>query len=132
MTGAIVYPPLAAILEAHARLLERYGGAGGVRDPGGVEAALARGEQRRAYADEEPSVFALAAAIAYAYARIHHPFVDGNKRIAFYAAFATLRMNGWVLDAAEREAAKLFDQVAAGDCDEATLAAWLEQNSVQL
>jgi death on curing protein len=132
MTRAIIYPPLAAILEAHARLLDRYGGAGGVRDPGGVQAALARGEQRRAYADEEPSVFALAAAIGYAFARIHHPFVDGNKRIAFYAAFATLRMNGWVLDAAEREAAELFEQVAAGDLDEATLADWLEQNSVPL
>lgn len=132
MTGAIIYPPLAAILDAHARLLERYGGAGGVRDPGGVEAALARAEQRRAYADEELSVFALAAAIAYAFARIHHPFVDGNKRIAFYAAFATLRMNGWVLDAAEREAAEVFDQVAAGALDEVALASWLERNSMPL
>jgi death-on-curing protein len=132
MTGAIIYPPLEAILEAHARMLERYGGAGGVRDPGGVEAALARGEQRRAYADEEPSVFVLAAAIAYAFVHIHHPFVDGNKRVAFYAAFATLRMNGWMLDAAEREAADLFEQIAAGDLDEAALAAWLEQNSTPL
>jgi death-on-curing protein len=132
MTEAIVYPPLEAILEAHARLLERYGGAGGVRDPGGVEAVLARGEQLRAYADEEPSIFALAAATAYAFAHIHHPFVDGNKRVAFYAAFATLRMNGWVLDAAEGEAAKIFEQVSAGDLDEAALAAWLEGNSTPL
>lgn len=132
MTAGIVYPPLEAILEAQARLVQRYGGAAGVRDPGGVEAALARGEQRRAYADEEPSVFALAAAVAYAFARIHHPFVDGNKRIAFYAAFATLRMNGWMLDAAEREAAEVFDQVAAGHLEEAALAAWLERNSASL
>jgi death on curing protein len=132
MTKAVIYPPLEAILEAHARLLERYGGAGGVRDPGGVAAALARGEQRRAYADEKPSVFALAAAIAYAFAPIHHPFVDGNERTAFYAAFATLRMNGWVLDAAEREAAEIFEQVSAGSLDEATLVAWLERNSTPL
>ena len=123
----MIYPPLDAILEAHARLLERYGGAGGVRDPGGVEAALARAEQLRAY-----SVFALAAGIAYAFARIHHPFVDGNKRTAFYAAFATLRMNGWGLDAAEREAAEVFEQVSAGDLEEATLAGWLERNSTPL
>jgi prophage maintenance system killer protein len=45
-------------------------------------------------------------------------------------AFATLRMNGWVLDATEREAAELFEQVAAGDLDEPTLAAWLERNSM--
>jgi death on curing protein len=132
MTEAIIYPPLEAILEAHARLLERYGGADAVRNPGGVEAALARGEQRRAYADEEPTVFTLAAAIAYAFAHIHHPFVDGNKRGAFYAAFATLRMNGWALDAAEREAAEVFEQVATGDLDESALAAWLEENSAPL
>ena len=132
MTGTVVYPPLEAIIEAHARLLDRYGGADGIRNPGGVEAALARGEQVRAYADEEPSIFALAAAIGYAFARVHHPFVDGNKRVAFYAAFATLHMNGWGLDAAEREAAEIFEQIAAGDLDEATFAAWLEQNSTQL
>ena len=132
MTGAVVYPPLEAIIEAHARLLDRYGGAGGIRNPGGIEAALARGEQLRAYADEEPSIFALAAAIGYAFARVHHPFVDGNKRVAFYAVFATLRMNRWGFDAAEREAAKVFDQIAAGEIDEATLAAWLERNSVPL
>jgi death-on-curing protein len=132
MTGAVVYPPLEAIIEAHARLLERYGGAGGIRKPGGVKAALACGEQVRACVDAEPSILALAAAIGYAFGRVHHPFVDGNKRLAFYATFATLRMNGWGLDAAEREAAELFEQIAAGDLDEAALATWLEQNSVPL
>ncbi|MGH6919238.1 MAG: type II toxin-antitoxin system death-on-curing family toxin [Geminicoccaceae bacterium] len=132
MTEATVYPPLEAIIEAHARLLDQYGGAGGIRNPGGIEAALARGEQLRAYADEEPSIFTLAAAIGYAFARVHHPFVDGNKRVAFYAVFATLRMNGWGLDAAEREAARVFDQIAAGELDETTFATWLEQNSVPL
>lgn len=68
----------------------------------------------------------------YAFARVHHPFVDGNKQVAFYAVFATLRMNGWGLDAAERDAARVFDQIAAGEIDEATLAAWLERNSVPL
>jgi death-on-curing protein len=132
MTEEVVYPPLEAIIEAHARLLERYGGAGGIRNPGGIEAALARAEQLRAYADAEPSVFALAAAIGYAFARVHHPFIDGNKRVAFFAVFATLRMNGWGLDAAEREAAEVFEQIAAGDLGEATLAAWLEHNSMPL
>jgi death-on-curing protein len=132
MTEEVVYPPLEAIIEAHARLLERYGGAGGIRNPGGIEAALARAEQLRAYADAEPSVFALAAAIGYAFARVHHPFIDGNKRVAFFAVFATLRMNGWGLDAAEREAAEVFEQIATGDLDEAALAAWLERNSMPL
>lgn len=131
MSVEIRYPPLAAVLEAHDRLLEAYGGSSGVRNPGGVEAALARAEQLRAYADEEPSLFALAAAIGYAIVRIHHPFVDGNKRTGFYATVATLWMNGWRLDAAETEAAEMFERLAAGEVEEAALAAWLEQRSTR-
>jgi prophage maintenance system killer protein len=96
--AAVVYPPIEALLEAHQRLIERYGGAAGVRNPGGVEAALARAQQIEAYAEGEITVFVLAAAIGFGFARIHHPFVDGNKRVAFYACFATLWMNGWRLD----------------------------------
>jgi death-on-curing protein len=126
-----LYPPLEALLEAHERLIKLYGGATGVRDPAGLEAALARAEQLRAYAEEEPSIFALAAAIGYAIARIRHPFVDGNKRVAFYATVATLWMNGWLLDAAEREAAEVFEKVAAGSIEEAELTGWLERNAVR-
>jgi death-on-curing protein len=126
-----LYPPLEALLEAHERLIELYGGATGVRDPAGLEAALARAEQLRAYAEEEPSIFALAAAIGYAIARIRHPFVDGNKRVAFYATVATLWMNGWLLDAAERDAAEVFEKVAAGSMEEAELIDWLEQRSLR-
>jgi death-on-curing protein len=130
--GEVRYPPLAAVLEAHDRLLETYGGSGGVRNPGGVEAALARAEQLRAYADEEPSLFALAAAIGYAIVRTHRPFVDGNKRTGFYAAVATLWMNGWRLDVAETAAAEMFERLAAGEVEEPALAAWLGRNSVRL
>lgn len=129
MAGGIVYPPLEAVLDAHQRLIDRYGGARGVRSPGGVEAALARAEQVRAYGDTEPTVFVLAAAIACGFVRIHHPFVDGNKRVAFWAAFATLRMNGWALDATERDAALVIERLAAGDLDEPAFAAWLERHA---
>jgi death-on-curing protein len=126
-----LYPPLEALLEAHERLIEIYGGATGVRDPTGLEAALARAEQLRAYAEEEPSIFPLAAAIGYAIARIRHTFVDGNKRVAFYASVATLWMNGWLLDAAEREAAEIFENVAVGSIEEAELTGWLKRNAVR-
>lgn len=130
MSREVLYPPLDAILDAHERLLERYGGAAGVRNPGGVEAALARAQQIAAYAEGEVTVFALAAAIGFGFARIHHPFVDGNKRVAFYAAFATLWMNGWRLDAAEHEAAETLEGVAQGVLAEEDFAAWLEARSV--
>jgi death-on-curing protein len=112
-------------------LLETYGGVSGVRNPGGVEAALARAEQLLAYADEQPSLFVLAAAIGYAIVRIHHPFVDGNKRTGFYATVATLWMNGWRLDVSETTAAEVFERLAAGEVEEAALAAWLELHATR-
>ena len=126
MKRTTIYPPLEAILEAHQRLLERYGGAAGIRDPGGVEAALARARQVEAHAEGEATVFALAAAIGFGFARIHHPVVDGNKRIAFYATFATLWLNGWALDVAEHAAAEMLERVATGQVDEQTFVDWLQ------
>lgn len=130
MSREVIYPPLDAILDAHETLLERYGGAAGVRNPGGVEAALARAQQIEAYAEGEVTIFALAAAIGFGFARIHHPFVDGNKRVAFYATFATLWMNGWRLDVAEHEAAEMVERVAQGTVAEDTFSAWLRLNNV--
>ena len=131
MSWGIAYPPIEAILQAHERLIERHGGAVGVRNPGGIESALARAQQIAAYAEGDQTIFTLAAAIGFGFARIHHPFVDGNKRVAFYATFATLWMNGWYLDVAEREAAEKMERVAAGTIDEVAFATWLQAGSVQ-
>ena len=75
----------------HTVLLQRYGGAAGVRDPGALEAALFR-PQTGYYEDIVTEAAALIESLA-----INHPFVDGNKRIAFAAADVFLRINGWRL-----------------------------------
>ena len=69
----------------------RYGGALGVRDPGALEAALYR-PQTGYYEDILAEAAALLASLA-----INHPFIDGNKRIAYAAADVFLRINGWRL-----------------------------------
>ena len=74
------YLTVADVLEMHARLIETYGGSTGLRDPGALEAALFR-PQTGYYAD----VIAEAAALLESLA-MNHPFVDGNKRVAFAAA----------------------------------------------
>jgi death-on-curing protein len=75
----------------HMDLLQRYGGAEGVRDPGALEAALFR-PQTGYYEDIVTEAAALIESLA-----INHPFVDGNKRIAFAAADVFLRINCWRL-----------------------------------
>ena len=88
------YLTVADVLGMHTVLMQRYGGAPGVRDPGALEAALFR--PQTGYYDD---IVAEAAALMESLA-ISHPFVDGNKRIAFAAADVFLRINGWRLQRA--------------------------------
>jgi death-on-curing protein len=85
------YLTVADVLGLHAVLLQRYGGAPGVRDPGALEAALFR-PQTGYYEDIVMEAAALLESLA-----INHPFVDGNNRTAFAAADVFLRINGWRL-----------------------------------
>ena len=58
-----------------------------------LESALARPAQLAAYASPPPSIFQLAAAVAYGLVR-NHPFLDGNKRAGSGAALTFLAVNG--------------------------------------
>jgi len=103
--------------------LERFGGLSGIRDEPMFESALGRPQQAFAYGS--PTLFELAAAYAYGLAK-NHPFIDGNKRIAFMAAYSFLGLNGHEVDAPEEEAVLHTLALAAGEEDEAAYAAWLE------
>ncbi|MBC7104269.1 MAG: type II toxin-antitoxin system death-on-curing family toxin [Parvibaculum sp.] len=86
------YLTLAEVLAIHEELIDLYGGAHGVRDMGAVESALFR-PQTGYYED----VIAEAAALLESLA-INHPFIDGNKRIAFAVADVFLRLNGYLFE----------------------------------
>ena len=75
----------------HRVLIDRYGGALGLRDAGALEAALFR-PQSGHYKDVIFEAAALFESLA-----MNHPFVDGNKRIAFACTDVFLRVNGFRL-----------------------------------
>jgi len=87
------YLTLREVLAIHALLVERYGGADGVRDMGAVEAALFR-PQSGYYNDIIEEAAALTESLL-----INHPFVDGNKRTAFAVCYTFLDINGYTLNA---------------------------------
>ena len=126
---AIILPPLQALLDLHRQSIDRFGGAHGVRDPGGVEAALARAEQLIAYGGEGVTLFQVAAAIGHSLCKNRHPFVDGNKRAVWFTMFVTLRLNGQYLDVREADATAMVLGVADGSRSEADLVAFLAANS---
>jgi len=118
------------ILAIHEEQLAQHGGGIGVRDAGLLDSALARPINLAAY-EAGVAVFRLAAAYAFGLAR-NHPFIDGNKRTAFVALELFLLEHGWQLTAEDGDAVLTILSLAAGEIDEATLAAWIERNSAAL
>lgn len=114
------------VLEIHRLSRERFGGAAALRDPGLLESALYR-PQTGYY----PDLLAMAAAL-FESLLINHPFVDGNKRTAFFATDVFLRLNGYRIEIGARSAhdylARLLER---GEADYAHLHAWLGQHLVE-
>jgi len=123
--------PLQAVLDLHGELLAEHGGAPGIRDLGALEASLARPYQLIAYGDELLTIFDLAAAACASVCR-NHPFVDGNKRAAFVTLGLILGLNGFELDASEREAADVILALAAGQMEEAAFRNWVADHSYDI
>ena len=111
-------------LAIHERQLAEHGGAGGIRDEGLLQSALARPQQRHAYGDPPPDLAELAASLAYGLAR-NHPFVDGNKRTAAVCCEVFIVLNGGELTATDVELYTQYVSLAEGSLDEAAFAAWL-------
>jgi death-on-curing protein len=109
----------------HDESLATHGGAGGLRDEGLFESALARPLHLAAYGS--PDVRDLAASYGIGLAK-NHPFVDGNKRTAFLAVGMFLVLNGWRLTAPQADATLTMLAVASGQMDEAAFARWLRQH----
>jgi death-on-curing protein len=115
------------ILAVHQKTLHEQGGRPGIRDEGLLDAALARPLNRFEYTPDS-SLYQLAAAYGFGISS-NHPFIDGNKRVAFYATAGFLRINGIYVNANEADAAVTYIALAAGKLSEDELAAWLENNS---
>ena len=115
------------VLVIHERLIERFGGAAGVRDRGLLESALFR-PQTGYYDNLEQMATALFESLL-----INHPFVDGNKRVAFFATDVFLRLNGWKLQVDAEEAyAFLMQRFAEGNCNYAHLLPWIRGSLVEV
>jgi death-on-curing protein len=116
---------LREIVDLHAEQLARFGGPDGIRDQGMVESAIARPVNRWHYG--ETDLAALAAAYAFGLAK-NHPFIDGNKRIAFQAMMTFLRLNdiAFIPDAAQ--ATLIILALAAGEVSEESLTRWIRDN----
>ncbi len=116
------------VVAMHDEQIAEHGGSPGLRDAGLLASALARPQNKAVYG--KPSVFDLAAAYA-AGIILNHPFVDGNKRTGFLAAYVFLDLNGWNMVASEFAAVGAVLALALREIDEDFFANWLKEHSVQ-
>lgn len=114
------------VLAIHARLIECFGGPPGIRDAGLLESALYR--PRTGYYED---LAAMATAL-FESLLMNHPFIDGNKRVAFFATDVFLRLNGWKLKVDADEAhAFLIELLDRGECDFERLLPWVRTAAVR-
>jgi death on curing protein len=118
------YLTVTEVLAMHADLIERYGGAQGVRDQGLLEAALYR-PQTGYYADLIEEAAALWESLSQ-----NHPFIDGNKRTAFVALELFLRLNGCQFAVGDAEAVVMMLAMAAGELPDDEFIAWVRLNTI--
>ena len=107
----------------HDQLIERFGGASGIRDQGLLESALYR-PQTGYYGD-----LAEMAAALFQSLLLNHAFVDGNKRAAFFVTDIFLRLNGWKfsVDAASAYTF-IVGMLEASDSDLDTILSWIKES----
>jgi death-on-curing protein len=117
------------LIAIQGELLNRFGGLTGIRDEGLLDSAINKPKNLFTYG--KPTIFELAASYATGLVK-NHPFLDGNKRIGFMAAYVFLGANGWSLEATEEEAVLETLALAASESTEADYTAWLAKNSVEL
>src|SRR6266571_8499871 len=86
------YLTVAEVYRMQHRLIEMFGGLHGVRDKGAVEAAVFR-PQIGYYNSIAEEAAALMESLGN-----NHPFLDGNKRVAFAVAHTFLLVNGCDLE----------------------------------
>jgi death-on-curing protein len=119
---SFLWVPLQAVIVIHDRQIARHGGAPGIRDLGLLEGAIQR--PRNKASDPATSLDELAAAYAFEIVTMH-PFVDGNKRTAFAATAAFLRLNGYGFRPDPFEGVRAMEDLASGALGEGEFATWL-------
>lgn len=125
----MVYLSLPATLFLHEQLIQAFGGSPGIRDEGGLQSALARPRSTFGGQSLYPSLFEKAAALLESLC-MNHPFVDGNKRVAYAGAGLFLELNGWRLEAEADDAVSFMLDVADGKRGKEEIRVWIEQHGI--
>lgn len=117
------------VLYLHTLQIQRFGGLDGLRDSGLLESALAMPQASCGGHFVHEDVREMAAAYLYHLVK-NHPFIDGNKRVGFHAAYVFLALNGYELQMSETSAYDLVIATAEGRATKADIADAFREHTV--
>lgn len=128
---AIRFVPEELVMIIHSDLLQRYGGRAGLQDLPLLQSCLAQPKITLGQKFVHKSLFDKAAAYGFHLCR-NHPFIDGNKRVAFVLMDLFLQGNGWEILANEEDAYSLMINLSSGKVSKAQLSSWLKNHSARI
>lgn len=111
-------------------VVEVGGGVIGVRELGLIDAAVNRPKATFDGENLYEGLFTKAGALFHSLA-FNHAFLDGNKRTAVAAAAQLLYLNGYRLEADEKELEDFVVRVVEEHLDVQTITQWLEENATK-
>jgi death on curing protein len=118
------YLTMEEVLDIHRWALQAFGGLEGVRDIGLVESSIAAPQMTFGGVEFHSTLVEKAAVLAFSLA-MNHGFVDGNKRVGFWAMDTFLRLNGQCVACTTEEGEQAFLTLAEGRMTREQLTDWL-------
>jgi death on curing protein len=122
-----IYLTIAEVLAIHKQQIDQYGGIDGIRDGGLLESAVFR-PQTGYYNSVAEEAAALMESLAN-----NHPFLDGNKRVAFAVAHTFLLVNGFDLAVDSISAFEfMMRSISSGEFRFAQILNWINRHIVEV
>ena len=115
------------VVELHRLMIGQSGGARGIRDPAGLDSAVAQPRMTFDGRDLYPTLAEQAAAIGFSLVS-NHPFVDGNKRIGHAAMETFLLLNGLEFIATDDEQEMVVLGLAEGRLKRNAFTEWVRSH----
>ncbi|WCT14135.1 type II toxin-antitoxin system death-on-curing family toxin [Mucilaginibacter jinjuensis] len=122
---------LETVEQAHHILIERFGGSKGIRDQSGLEAAINRPYATFDQQDLYPTALEKSVAI-FESLIINHPFLDGNKRIAYLMFELILAEDNFGINASQDEKYEMVISASTGELKFDGILQWLKDRIINI
>ena len=122
-----IYLTIAEVHAIHKQQIDQYGGTDAIRERALLESAVFRPQTGYYHSVAEEAAALMESLLN------NHPFLDGNKRIAFAAAHTFLLVNGFDLAVDSVSAFEfIMRSISAGEFRFAKIMEWINDHIVEL